>query len=93
MNNDTDDEEVFSTSVCVRSGKGGGGGGVVGRKSLLALISFFYLLPQSIHAYENHVDDGPKMCEESSNYDRLRTGSSLLKDEDCTLGNISVSKI
>ena len=26
MNNDTDDEEVFSTSVCVRSGKGGGGG-------------------------------------------------------------------
>ena len=39
MNNDTDDEEVFSTSVCVRSGKGGGG--VVGRKSLLALISFF----------------------------------------------------
>ena len=41
MNNDTDDEEVFSTSVCVRSGKGGGGGGVVGRKSLLALISFF----------------------------------------------------
>ena len=25
MNNDTDDEEVFSTSVCVRSGKGGGG--------------------------------------------------------------------
>ena len=94
MNNDTDDEEVFSTSVCVRSGKGGGGGGgVVGRKSLLALISFFYLLPQSVHAYENHVDDGPKMCEESSNYDRLRTGSSLLKDEDCTLGNISVSKI
>ena len=93
MNNDTDDEEVFSTSVCVRSGKGGGGGGVVGRKSLLALISFFYLLPQSIHAYENHVDDGPKMCEESSNYDRLRTGSSLLKDGDCTLGNISVSKI
>ena len=93
MNNDTDDEEVFSTSVCVRSGKGGGGGGVVGRKSLLALISFFYLLRQSIHAYENHVDDGPKMCEESSNYDRLRTGSSLLKDEDCTLGNISVSKI
>ena len=93
MNNDTDEEEVFSTSVCVRSGKGGGGGGVVGRKSLLALISFFYLLPQSVHAYENHVDDGPKMCEESSNYDRLRTGSSLLKDEDCTLGNISVSKI
>ena len=93
MNNDTDDEEVFSISVCVRSGKGGGGGGVVGRKSLLALISFFYLLPQSVHAYENHVDDGPKMCEESSNYDRLRTGSSLLKDEDCTLGNISVSKI
>ena len=93
MNNDTDDEEVFSTSVCVRSGKGGGEGGVVGRKSLLALISFFYLLPQSVHAYENHVDDGPKMCEESSNYDRLRTGSSLLKDEDCTLGNISVSKI
>ena len=93
MNNDTDDEEVFSTSVCVRSGKGGGGGGVVGRKSLLALISFFYLLPQSVHAYENHVDDGPKVCEESSNYDRLRTGSSLLKDEDCTLGNISVSKI
>ena len=93
MNNDTDDEEVFSTSVCVRSGKGGGGGGVVGRKSLLGLISFFYLLPQSVHAYENHVDDGPKMCEESSNYDRLRTGSSLLKDEDCTLGNISVSKI
>ena len=93
MNNDTDDEEVFSTSVCVRSGKGGGGG-VVGRKSLLALISFFFIfLPQSIHAYENHVDDGPKMCEESSNYDRLRTGSSLLKDEDCTLGNISVSKI
>ena len=41
MNNDTDDEEVFSTSVCVRSGKGAGGGGVVGRKSLLALISFF----------------------------------------------------
>ena len=40
MNNDTDDEEIFSTSVCVRSGKGGGGG-VVGRKSLLALISFF----------------------------------------------------
>ena len=90
MNNDTDDEEVFSISVCVRSGRGGG---VVGRKSLLALISFFYLLRQSIHAYENHVDDGPKMCEESSNYDRLRTGSSLLKDEDCTLGNISVSKI
>ena len=25
MNNDTDDEEVFSISVCVRSGKGGGG--------------------------------------------------------------------
>ena len=93
MNNDTDDEEVISTSVCVRSGKGGGGGGVVGRKSLLALISFFYLLPQSVHAYENHVDDGPKMCEESSNYDRLPTGSTLLKDEDCTLGNISVSKI
>ena len=94
MNNDTDDEEVFSTSVCVRSGKGGGGGGgVVGRKGLLALISYFYLLPQSVHAYENHVDDGPKMCEESSNYDRLRTGSSLLKEEDCSLGNISVSKI
>ena len=94
MNNDTDDEEVFSTSVCVRSGKGGGGGGgVVGIKSLRAQISFFYLLPQTVHAYENHVDDGPKMCEESSNYDRLRTGSSLLKDEDCTLGNISVSKI
>ncbi|CAH3018073.1 unnamed protein product [Porites evermanni] len=47
----------------------------------------------SVHAYENHVDDGPKVCEESSNYDRLRTGSTLLKDEDCTLGNISVSKI
>ena len=75
-------------------GEGGRGGGVVGRKSLLALISFFlFFFPQSIHAYENHVDDGPKMCEESSNYDRLRTGSSLLKDEDCTLGNISVSKI
>ena len=93
MNNDTHDEEVFSTSVCVRSGKGLGGGGVVRRKSLLALISFFSLLPQSVHAYENHVDDGPKVCEESSNYDRLRTGSTLLKDEDCTLGNISVSKI
>lgn len=92
MNNDTDDGEVFSTSVCVRSGKRGGVG-VVRRKSLLALISFFSLLPQSVHAYENHVDDGPKMCEESSNYERLRTGSSLLKDEDCTLGNISVSKI
>ena len=41
MNNDTDDEKVFSTSVCVRSGKAGGGGDVLGRKSLLALISFF----------------------------------------------------
>ena len=40
MNNDTDDEEVFSTSVC-EVGEGGRGGGVVGRKSLLALISFF----------------------------------------------------
>ena len=80
--------------MCVcEVGEGGREGGVVGRKSLLALISFFYLLPQSVHAYENHVDDGPKMCEESSNYDRLPTGSTLLKDEDCTLGNISVSKI
>ena len=74
-------------------GEGGRGGGRCRKKEFAGLISFFYLLRQSIHAYENHVDDGPKMCEESSNYDRLRTGSSLLKDEDCTLGNISVSKI
>ena len=94
MNNDTDDEEVISTSVCVRSGKGGGGGGRCRKKEFAGTnFVFFNFLPQSIHAYENHVDDGPKMCEESSNYDRLRTGSSLLKDEDCTLGNISVSKI
>ena len=94
MNNDTDDEKVFSTSVCVRSGKAGGGRGRFRKKEFAGTnFVFFIFLPQSVHAYENHVDDGPKMCEESSNYDRLRTGSSLLKDEDCTLGNISVSKI
>ena len=93
MNNDTDDEKVFSTSVC-EVGEGGGGGERCRKKEFAGTnFVFFIFLPQSVHAYENHVDDGPKMCEESSNYDRLRTGSSLLKDEDCTLGNISVSKI
>ena len=46
MNNDTDDEEVFSTSVCVRSGKGGGGGGRC-RKKEFAGTNFVFLFVTS----------------------------------------------
>ena len=46
MNNDTDDEEVFSTSVCVRSGKGGGGGGRC-RKKGFAGTHFVFLFVTS----------------------------------------------
>ena len=45
MNNDTHDEEVFSTSVCVRSGKGlgGGGGGVVRKEFAGTNFIFFFV--------------------------------------------------
>ena len=45
MNNDTDDEEVFSISVCVRSGKGGGGGRC--RKKEFAGTNFVFLFVTS----------------------------------------------
>ena len=44
MNNDTHDEEVFSTSVCVRSGKGLGGGGRCKKKEFAGTNFIFFFV-------------------------------------------------
>lgn len=45
----------------------------------------------NFHLYENDLDE-PSLCQESSNYDIIPT-KPLLKDVDCTVGNIYVSKL